>query len=71
MTDVHRAKRTLYFWRFNDEGGHCSRRLARTRDERLSHVYLPLYPDIFKGISLAVPVGGSKYLIFSLVKSFI
>lgn len=48
-----------------------SRRYERRtkKGERLSHVYLPLYPYIFKGVSLAVSVGGSKYLIFSWVTS--
>lgn len=64
VADVCREKRRFYFW---GGAGKLPVREVHKQGERLSHVYLPLYPYIFKGISLTVSVGGSKRLIFSSV----
>lgn len=66
VTDVlQRNDKTFYFLGGLQE----SRRYERRTEEggRLSHVDLPLYPYILKGISLTVSVGGSRYLIFNSV----
>lgn len=63
VTDVCRETRNFLFL----GGLQDSRRYERRTEKggRLSHVYLPLYPYILKGISLTVSVGGSRYLIFN------